>query len=601
MFKVKPYIVALVTCLVTPSLAAAEAPAENVTIVRPNYDTTFNQQVAVYEYLRGHRRDALLELAIDNSVLAQSANENHRELVRMEQLQTALHSHLAGDMPVDLNNQLWLDVSELRRQNGDCEGALDALEELKELTMDMDHRERLQRVTCMLDQHSLSNGLLVAAENIALAAEGNSLWLAYIYNNIAVGAQYLEDYAAAQGYFTKALEYTDQSDEGRSLASHIRLSLAYSFYSAFRYDYAVNTFAELKVSTEWIDLALLGYGWAAYKNNNPGLALESWRQLVRLPFKSISVYEGFIAIPFALEKQNAFSEAYAAYVSAIEEYDEVIGQVDRINADLDGEMLLEHALEYARSKDSEEVDPLDPLLVYAFARASFQDAFDTIAKIDETRHHVEQMEYTLLVLEEARRVEQEQRGNIEAALTSHEKRVKARLEQARDGLVSISDAVLVEAISRLPSDNPLASDFASYQKLKSSLSNTQKARMKGVLVGELQEEGQLIAEDQLSLIQLSEAYHRMSTRYQKYLKLKGNIQHSIEVDSQIAQMRTQLEATKAQLSLTETHAVDLLMAKTKESLRQQREQLSVFQNQARIAAARLGEEFYQRGGRRLWD
>lgn len=577
-------------------------------------DVSLHKAVAIYDYMRGDQQQAIVELSSesDHNGMEFSGTRN-RKLARLEQLQKTFELNLAGEMPDSLNNNLWIDISSLHYAEGDCQGALDALEEVRNLTQERDHEARMLRVTCMLDQHSLSAGVLAAAENIALSAEGTSIYLAYIYNNIAAAAGYMEDYTSAQRYYLKAKEYTDTTEEGLALASRIRLSLAWSYYESLRYDYALKEFSQLTVDNEWVDLSLLGYGWAAFKNSQPGLAVEAWRQLIYLPFKSISVYEGFLAIPYAMEKQNAYSEALAAYKAAAARYAEQISKVDELAASITAQEIEQHAVEYARSH-GEPITPLHPLLVDAFSRGDFQDVFDVIAELDAFVLRLQAFEKTVKVLDEARLFMVRNIGNNDEQLAKGEAAVEQQLQGLFANLEDLGAKILVEGMASKDVSEKLKAKYQRYQLLQRSVNSgaasnqksmqTSLKRVRNILLGDLEEELKERGDDSListaRITRLAESYRLLEQRYQSYWAMKPYANKKDVGGPQLKALQKRIDVAKQHVVTVQKKIDQLLIAKTQQALAEQKEQLVIFEDQARIALARLSEEFYQRGGRKLW-
>lgn len=587
----------LLTCINT-SLSFAQTL--ETTVEKPGFTKPFTERVAIFEYLRGNQQKAILLLSENSGLAIGEMNAINRDLFRLEQLQKILTSNLNNRLPDAVNDDLWLKIADLRRRTDDCHGAVSALAALKSDDVLINHRQLFQRISCMLSQHNASVPVLHAAEKLIPVIETPSIWLAYIYNNMAVKAQQIDEFLMAQRYFKQALRYVDQSEEGQSLASFIQLSLGYSYFSDNRFNFALKTFADLKETTEWIDLALLGFGWSAYRNGQAGLALEAWRQLVRLPFQSIHLYEGLIAIPFALEQQNAYVDAFYAYETAITEFQRVDKHIEQLEKKLTKETILQHVLDYSARND-QSVKPLDPLLVYAYAEASYQDVFDTIA---QTQRYLEQIQQAKLSLDLLNQYQQSRQFHLADKTVRMEKlqnTIEIKLAKIQKEMVFSSNLLLIDAFKQQP-DHPMYPLFKQFDQLSQVALEEQSLvillkRMRGVLMGRVHEDQFLFNEGNHSLVSLTQQFDQLNKDYTRSLSFTNQAyeQHNLKREA----LLVKLNAAEIQIKQVQYNAVTLLKQKTIDTLALFQSQLSIYATQAQIALTRLSENFYQEGGQQL--
>jgi hypothetical protein len=566
-----------------------------------------NERVAVYEYLRGNKEVAMIEMAIDSGLALGEGNKYRRDLFRAEQLQRTLSDILGDRMPQAVNDRLWLDISELRRRAGDCEGSLLALLSLKQLDVDMEYRRRFQQISCMLRQ-DIEPNVLVAAEKIAIKGQKDdhaqqSLWQAYIYNNMAAAAQSIDQPLLAQAYFKRALKHIDGSEEGKALKSYLQLSLAYSYFSENRFDYAQKTFANLREDSQWLDQGLLGFGWAAFNNNQPGLALESWRQLAKLPFKSINVYEGYLAIPYAFERQNALSEAYHGYEYAINQYLDVISVIDDLEENLLIEDIQKHLREYFAS-NGEGAAPIHPLLVYAYAQSSFQEVIDTVGKTQSYLKRIGELQVLLDGISESYQLKSDRFAIENNALAAQELATRQKIERIDALLDKLVSFQVSESLKQLPANDPLNKHAKDYLALSLAQKDQEQEEtltlIRRLILGRLHEEKQWKAGDDKTLDSLVDRLLNakaamMNYKHQKTHRIKGDA-----LGQRIFLLQQQLATSKAHITEVQNNAFELMLGKTLETLAQQKKQIRIFEDQARISLTRISENFYQQGGQRLW-
>ncbi|MCY4045294.1 MAG: hypothetical protein OXE99_09460 [Cellvibrionales bacterium] len=566
-----------------------------------------NERVAVYEYLRGNKETALIEMAIDSGLALGEGNKFRRDLFRAEQLHRTLSDILGEKMPQEVNDRLWLDISELRRRAGDCEGALLALLSLKQLDVDMEFRRRFQQIACMLQQ-DIEPKVLIAAEKIAIKDQKDgelqqSLWQAYIYNNLAVAAQSIDQPMLAQAYFNRALQYVDNTKEGKALKSYLQLNLAYSYFSENRFDFAQKTFALLREDSEWLDRGLLGFGWAAFNNNQPGLALESWRQLAKLPFKSINVYEGYLAIPYAFERQNAMSEAYHGYEYAINEYLAVTKVIEDLQENLLIEDIQAHLDEYFASA-GEGAAPIHPLLVYAYAQPSFQDVIDTVGKTQRYLERIDQLQVYLDGISESYQLKSDRFAIETNILEAKEMALKKKIDELDTLLDKLVTYQVSESLKQLPSSDPFKVKATDYLALAMAKKNQDQADtlalVRGLILGRLQEERVWQAGSGKTLDYLVMRLLQVKSDLLDYKNQKAHRVDSDTLGQRIYLLQQQLATSKAHILTVKNHALELMLGKTLETLAQQKKQIRIYEDQARISLTRISENFYQQGGQRLW-
>ena len=575
-------------------------------------DYSLSTAVAIFEYMRGDQAAALAEIPISNSVQFQEQKGLSRKLSRVKKIQKSFELDLSGKLPDALHDAIWLDIFKLHNEEGACYKALNDLGKLKDIESG-NHDTRLMRVTCILSSTDITADLIVDVEKIALATKGRSINLAYMYSNIASTAHNNKDYSQAQRYYNKALSFLGGDKEAVSLRARIRLSLAWSYYEALLYDQALQQFSMLRLDNEWLDSSLLGYGWAAFKSGDSGLAVESWRQLIYLPYKSISVYESYLSIPYAFESQNAYAEALSAYEEASALYVSEIEEIEALSVTITAKDIRDHVIEYAKS-EGRVITPLHPLLVEPFAFGDFQDVFDLNAELNAYKEKVDRFELTVNVLNEARLSTIAQGSKSKAQLLTGEQAVEEKMEQLRLKLDSLAEQLLASGMRASAVYKPLKVQYQHYLLLMKMLSESDandKAvlhkkikKMRSVLIGELDEwmlgqgrEG-LLADARL--IKLTESYHLIERRYQDYWSMKKLARKENVGEKQLQVMRDRLLGARENIVSLQNNLDELLLIKTRKALAKGKERLEDYVNQARIGEARLSEEFYQQGGRKLW-
>ena len=605
--------------LFASALVQAATLAELPLSMRVDDDLPYS--AALYAYEKGNYQEVLQRLA-SAELTSPAADDSHRQLLagkaslQLELYEDAQrHFDAVSGMTLsdDLQNQLMFPLARLNYAKGRCHVALAELEGLQALTPEQADQARFMRVSCLLRQGGDDPSVIAKAERILaepiVAAKGKfegNIWYAYGFYNLGAAASQNAMHADADRLYQEALKYTGQDDEGRALAERIRLSLAYTNYAINRFDFAMKSFAQMKMDGLWADKSLLGYGWSAFRNYKPGLALEAWRQLIYLPYKSISVYEGYIAIPFALEKANAFSDALEAYDTAIREYDEVIGEIQALEQTLSLQKIREHALDYA-AHSGEAVKPLHPLLGYTYAQDDFRSAVELIGELAAKHQRISDKLQNIAILSEAYHWDKQNQGKERQHRQQEEQKITARLEALQQHIHALSDTVLSRATAHI-TDAKWQQTYQAYQALQAKLSHstqerdieTRLAKIRGVLFWQLYEDDEVAVKQELQkVVELTRAYQHLYNHFIAYNRLeKTPIQQAVD-EAELQALQQRVSDLKQKTEKTMTLAEQQLLDKTLQALAEHKQRILFFQKQARVASARLHEEFYQRGGHKL--
>lgn len=169
---------------------------------------------------------------------------------------------------------------------------------------------------------NLDSGRILALYNLGnAAARANNNLLARVYYEAAIASPYPK---------TKVdrLEYLAIRDK-------VFTALGFIYLREEKYTEALNTFPNVRLKGGQENQALLGYGWAAVRDNNYLLALKPWQALRKGSLLDASVQESLLALPWAYEQLNEVDAARAAYRESeallTEEYEHVetlVGTLD---------------------------------------------------------------------------------------------------------------------------------------------------------------------------------------------------------------------------------------------------------------------------------
>lgn len=526
---------------------------------------------------------------------------------RFEQAQEVFSSVRLDDIPVALRNDTLFALARLYYAEGECKQAIKTLEQAKKLSAAQDPQARFIRSSCLLADGEKNLSKVGRAEKVLNDGLGNltadtAIWFAYGYLNIAVLAGELKNISESDRLFNEALRYTGVSEEGLALAERIRLSRAEVNYELNRYDFAMNAYQEIAFNGYWQDRALLGYGWSAFHNYKPDVALEAWRQLANLSFKSMSVYQAYLLIPFAYERANAFTQALEAYDAAIKQYLQISEEIDAFGKSLDLAKVQTFAVRYYRQKESAE--PIHPLLSATYIQPDFRHLIEQVGMLTAYQQRLSEYQIAIAMFENYANVyerQAEQRANWRAGMQD---KVAADLKKLQQNTPSVIDSVLENELNNPNDNSKLKGTYQQYKSSKSRL--TQGAdelrdrveRLQGVIWYQLAESKTY--EHASDMNQLSARQQTLLVRFNEYLALTQQSFDSSVSQQEYNDIKAKLSALQKDVDVSLRSAQEILLQKTQEALLEQRRFIETYESQARIARANLKEEFYQRGGSRLW-
>ncbi len=368
---------------------------------------------AAHFFQRSHEYEkALAVLSTANRASASAVVNAHRDMLagylnillkRYEDAERSLAG--LGDPQIfsDYNAQVLYPLARAYYGQSRCDKALGTIARAQGFHPEINARVMHIRVACMLQQSSdasvISQAESVINDALMTKSDVDKMWFAYAYYNLAsAAAGQFQNYMDADRFFNEALKYADNSSEGLALKERTLLNLGFANYADNRFDYAAKAFAELPVDGIWADVALLAYGWASLNSYKPDMAIESWRQLVNLPYKSAAVYDGYMAIPQAYEKATSYSEALAAYDEAIVEFSKLANDIDGLLKTLSRQKIHEYAIQYSQD-NKETAKNLPALLARTYTEDNLRGKVEFINDIESYKKRLTEYEKVLQQLQ----------------------------------------------------------------------------------------------------------------------------------------------------------------------------------------------------------
>ena len=544
-----------------------------------------------------------------------SANTYVNGLSRWEDLQylrQSFEQFYSGDVPNPLHNDVWFATARLGHDELRCQEVIQAIESLSSsgLSETENHEALALEANCrLLLLESINPELLLALEQKAQAYEGSSLWLAYFYHDLYVASVDLEEFEEkSQQFFALSLQHTDDTKEGQALADYFVMYRGYAHLHAGQFETAVQAFKHVNMDSSHIDQAYLGYGWAALSWSDPGLAVESWRQLIYKGYDTPIVLEALLAIPFVLEKQNANREAFQAYERAVGRYQDALADIETLRQWLSENDI---TIEYLQQTQSDGFtfhygSSIDPILAEAHAREDFQSLFYRMHLMNERKASVGRMQETLNILYEAYQAD---------ALASDEKVDLDKLEKDLAGLLEtllrFSDTVLYLVMEDPRVEDELKDTYVKYIALKTeatkqgldeTLFKDRLSRLRGAMLMQAYEVGgsSFIFSEIHQLARFLETHRLLQDRYQRYVGLlRDNVQSAVIGESDISAMMSLLEESQSLLDVMLNDLAEQVLKESYQALDERESLINGYHYHAKLAVTRFKEKFYYLGRRRL--
>jgi len=223
---------------------------------------------------------------------------------------------------------------------------------------------------------------VVSAVDMLYKMQDRSIWRYYAVFNTAtylIRAETYPDYARQLLLDLSLIEANDS--EEKLLVDKANLALAYISLKNNNQQEAIQHFLKIRTNGGVTSEALLGLGWAQYRDKNYDDSIASWMNLVSTQTKSdLMVQEALISIPYVFEKKQDNDQALYLYGLAVEGYkvqiDETKKLVDYINSE-------QFIAQISPANMSDEVPPLfssvkdvNPLMYRYLSKFVFSKEFN---------------------------------------------------------------------------------------------------------------------------------------------------------------------------------------------------------------------------------
>ncbi len=232
---------------------------------------------------------------------------------------------LADDTDPALRDRTWFFLAKIWKQRGYIDESQAALERIQGALP-----ENMQRESTMLRaQNLIDAGDYDAAIRLLGNWPDDTEWARYARFNLGVALLRGGRVEEAERILDELGNMNPPTDEMTALRDKANLALGYARLQNEEPAAAKLALERVRLEGPYSNKALLGFGWADAENENFQRALVPWMELRSRNLLDSAVQESMLAIPYALAKLEASSQAADHYLNAIEAYHEESGRIDR--------------------------------------------------------------------------------------------------------------------------------------------------------------------------------------------------------------------------------------------------------------------------------
>jgi len=231
---------------------------------------------------------------------------------------------LAENVDEEIRDRTWFFLAKIWQQRGYTDRSRQAL-----ANIEGDLPENLQREARMLEaQLFIDSGDYDAAIALLSQWKGKTEWSRYAQFNLGVAMVRSGRIIEAQRILADLGDIDPWNEELTSIRDKANLALGYALLQDGQPQAAKGPLSRVRLSGPFSNKALLGVGWADAELDNYERALVPWMELRGRDLLDSAVQESMLAIPYALAKLDAVSQAADHYLDAIEAFYDETSRID---------------------------------------------------------------------------------------------------------------------------------------------------------------------------------------------------------------------------------------------------------------------------------
>ncbi len=231
---------------------------------------------------------------------------------------------LAGNVEPEIRDRTWFFLAKIWHQRGYLAESQDALDNIENQLPELLEAERhMLQAQLHIDNTEHSRAIAILQD-----WPRRDAWANYAKFNLGVAMVRNGNVNGAAGILDELGQLDPRNEEMRSLRDKANLALGYAYLQDGQSQAAKVPLHRVRLEGPFSNKALLGVGWADAENESFQRALVPWMALRDRDLLDPAVQESMLAIPFAMAKLDAISQAADHYINAVEAFREEAGRID---------------------------------------------------------------------------------------------------------------------------------------------------------------------------------------------------------------------------------------------------------------------------------
>jgi len=231
---------------------------------------------------------------------------------------------LADNVNQDIRDRTWFFLAKIWQQRGYLERSQQALANIEgKLPKNLEREARLLEAQLHIDAGDHDQAIALLEK-----WKGKTEWSRYAQFNLGVALVRSGRIAEAQSILSDLGDIDPWNEELTSLRDKANLALGYALLQDGQASAAKLPLNRVRLEGPFSNKALLGVGWADAEMESYERALVPWMELRGRDLLDSAVQESMLAIPYALAKLDAVSQAADHYLNAIEAFYEETNRID---------------------------------------------------------------------------------------------------------------------------------------------------------------------------------------------------------------------------------------------------------------------------------
>lgn len=508
----------------------------------------------------------------------------------------------------DIKDRAWFLLGKNHYRNGFIKKAEQSLIKVKGSLQLDDEEQRLY----LLNTIYLREKDIVAAENILTKFPENSTWKYYSqFNTASYLIQTADKVQQGHKLFSSLSSITPQTSEQSLLVDKANLALAYVALKDKKSQVSIERFNKIRLESAETNKALLGIGWARYREKQYKEAIIPWMNLASSYAESdLSVQEALISIPYAFEKMQENEQALYQYGLAIESYKFQLSEIQQLEKLIKSVKYIKQLNPGSLGDESipvkQIVDRLDPLilryLLSLITSQEYQSSVQSYQQLIHMRYLLKRWQNSMpalhMILAEKRKT---YKNKLSRTLNDKSLDRVLVLVKRRDKLVEFVKSIELEekafklaSASELEQMALLKVTSDKINKLKSSSEDLSEQRFKqrilnGVLAWEIETDYPVrVWHVKKSLRELNLAVKKMNT---SIASLKASYisapQQFLQFDDRINNKNNKIKQLAYKINEALKEQQYSIRAMTLDALKIHRNQIKLYHDRALYAKARL--------------